>query len=109
MSFAELFPNFRKVSGDSSASKTLDGIDPPASTLSKLERMLCPLGRTVARTPRRFSRIISALYGFKTFLLSALGHGVFPSHQTCSTESFTLMRRTVTHSAGIGSFAGLYQ
>src|SRR5574341_2396230 len=82
---------------------------PPAATLSKLVLMLWPDGRTVARTPRLLRRIMSALYGRSTVLLFALGWGVLENHQTYSTESFTRTRRTVTHSAGIGIFAGLYQ
>jgi len=42
-SLAELLPNFRKSEGNPS-SKTLLGIDPPASSWSKLERMLWPTG-----------------------------------------------------------------
>jgi len=38
-----------------------------------------------------------------------LGQGVFDSHQTYSTESLIRTRRTLTHSAGVGIFAGLYQ
>ena len=41
--------------------------------------------------------------------LSALGCVDLESHQSASTESFTRMRRTVTHSAGAGSLAGLCQ
>src|SRR5919199_3626843 len=88
---------------------TLGGIEPPALILSKDELMLCPEGRTVVRTPRSFRRIISLLYGFNTERLFAFGHGVLDSHQTCSTESRMRIRRTVTHSAGIGILAGLYQ
>jgi len=55
------------------------------------------------------SRSISRLYALKTVRLFALGPGVFDNHQTYSTASLTRMRRTVTHSAGIGIFAGLNQ
>src|SRR5205814_2907788 len=100
-----LLPNFKKLSGSSGISKTFAGIAPPASTLSNVDRILWPLGRTAVRMPRRFNLIISELYAFNTFLLSALGQAVFANHHNCSTESRTLIRRTVTHSAGIGSFA----
>src|ERR1700690_749623 len=90
-------------------STTLGGMAPPASTLSKESRMTCPDGRTVGRTPRRLSRSMSGLYSFRTRALLALGQGVLENHQTYSTESFTRIRRTVTHSAGIGILAGLYQ
>src|SRR3990172_4599865 len=96
-------------SGRTSSSTTLEGIDPPASILSKVDLMLWPDGRTVVLTPRWFSRIISLLYDFKTFLLSAFGHDVVESHQTYSTESLIRTRRTLTHSAGVGILAGLYQ
>ena len=87
----------------------LDGIDPPGSILSNDELMLWPDGRTVAFTPFFANRSISALYGRSTFRLSAFGCFVLASHQTCSTESLTRTLRTVTHSAGTGIFAGLYQ
>src|SRR5256885_8040511 len=108
MSFAALFPN-RSRSIGSSSSTTFDGMDPPASTLLKLGLMLCPEGRTVRRKPLLLSRSISLLYGLRTARLSAFGHGVFDSHHTYSTESLIRMRRTVTHSAGIGILAGLNQ
>jgi hypothetical protein len=41
--------------------------------------------------------------------LFAFGLGVLDSHQRQLTASFTRIFRTVTHSAGDGSFAGLYQ
>jgi len=44
-----------------------------------------------------------------TLRLSAFGAGVLDSHQTQLTASLTRIRRTVTHSAGEGSLAGLYQ
>ncbi len=84
-------------------------IAPLAFSLSQLALITCPEGRVVSFTPRAFKRSMSALYGFNTFKLLAFGCGVFESHQTCSTESFTRTRRTVTHSAGTGIFAGLYQ
>ena len=42
-------------------------------------------------------------------LTLALGCGVFENHHRHSTASFTRILRTVTHSAGEGSLAGLYQ
>src|SRR6266704_3530606 len=57
----------------------------------------------------RVIRIMSGLYSFRTDKLLAFGQGVFESHQTYSTESRTRTRLTVTHSAGAGIFAGLYQ
>src|SRR5438067_1975931 len=97
------------MSAGISSSSTLGGIDPPASTLAKLGLMAWPEGLVVRRTPRRLSRSMSALYALSTARLSDFGQGVFDNHQTYSTESFTRMRRTVTHSAGIGIFAGLNQ
>src|SRR5271157_2291046 len=110
-SLAELFPIASIVSGRSGndASVTFDGIEPPAAIPLKDWRMTCPDGRTVPRNPFRLSRIISLLYSFRTFQLLAFGQGVLESHQTYSTESLILIRRTVTHSAGIGILAGLYQ
>ena len=35
--------------------------------------------------------------------------GVFASHQMQLTASFTRTLRTLTHSAGVGSFAGFHQ
>src|SRR2546425_581187 len=96
-------------SSKNSASTTLAGIDPPETILSKEERMTCPEGRTVRLMPLRFKRIISGLYSFRTPRLLAFGHGVLDSHHTYSTESRIRILRTVTHSAGIGIFAGLYQ
>src|SRR5215467_1145062 len=97
------------MSAGMSSSSTLEGMDPPASTLAKLGLMAWPDGRVVRRTPRRLSRSISVLYALSTARLSALGQGVLDSHHTYSTESLTRMRRTVTHSAGIGILAGLNQ
>jgi cell shape-determining protein MreD len=48
-----------------------------------------------------------SLYGFKTFLLSDFGFLILESHQTIFTLSFTRILLTVTHSAGVGSLAGL--
>src|SRR5271155_5043814 len=93
----------------SSASVTLVGIAPPASILSNESRITCPDGRTVPRTPFRFKRIMSSLYSLSTDRFDAFGQGVFESHHTYSTESLTRIRRTVTHSAGTGILAGLYQ
>src|SRR5579862_2042534 len=93
----------------SSASVTFAGIEPPASILSNERRMTCPDGLTVPRTPLRFSRSISSLYSLSTVKFEAFGHAVLDNHQTYSTESRTRILRTVTHSAGIGIFAGLYQ
>src|SRR5882672_5024029 len=92
-----------------SASVTFGGIAPPAWILSNDLRITWPDGRTVPRTPLRLSRIMSSLYSLSTARFDAFGQGVLDSHQTYSTESRILMRRTVTHSAGIGIFAGLYQ
>src|ERR1017187_8707735 len=92
-----------------SASTTLAGIEPPAAILSNDSRITCPDGRTAPRAPFRLSRIMSSLYSLSTFRFDAFGLGVFESHQTYSTESLTLTRRTVTHSAGTGILAGLYQ
>src|SRR3954454_14511031 len=50
-----------------------------------------------------------ALYSVSTRRLSAFGCGVGESHQTRVNESLTRTRRTVTHSAGVGSRAGLKQ
>ena len=52
---------------------------------------------------------MSSEYGTRTLRLYAFGRSVFLSHQHGSTESFTRMRWTFTHSAGVGIFAGLYQ
>src|SRR5436309_943349 len=93
----------------SSPSTTLAGIDPPDSIAPNPFLMLCPEGRTVARTPLLLSRIMSGLYDWSTLRLSALGWGVLASHQMYSTESLIRTRRTLTHSAGAGIFAGLYQ
>src|SRR5664280_1507377 len=110
MSFAALLPIFNMLSGMSkSASVTLGGIEPPALMVSKELRITWPEGLTVLRTPFRFSRIISSLYSLRTLRFEALGCGDLESHHTYSTESRTRIRRTVTHSAGTGIFAGLYQ
>src|SRR5690348_12797913 len=111
MSFAALLPIFSMLSGQfaSSASVTFDGIDPPASILSNEDRITCPDGLTVPLTPLRFSRIMSSLYSLSTARFEAFGQAVLENHQTYSTESRMRIRRTVTHSAGIGIFAGLYQ
>src|SRR5258706_1122615 len=98
----------RSSTSGSSVSTTFGGIAPPWS-LSKEPRITCPDGRTVGLTPRRLNRIMSGLYSFSTRMLLAFGQGVFENHQTYSTESLTRIRRTVTHSAGIGILAGLYQ
>src|ERR1700733_164553 len=110
-SFAALFPVFSMASGTSakSASVTFVGMAPPTAILSNDFRITCPEGRTLPRTPLRFRRIMSSLYSLRTARFEALGHAVFESHQTYSTESRTRMRRTVTHSAGTGILAGLYQ
>src|ERR1035438_5748182 len=92
-----------------SASVTFDGIAPPASILSNDSRITCPDGRVIPRTPFLFNRIMSSLYSLRTLRFEALGWGVLENHQTYSTESRTRIRRTVTHSAGTGIFAGLYQ
>lgn len=42
------------------------------------------------------------LYGCRTRRLLAFGHSVFDSHHTVLIASFTRIRRTVTHSAGLG-------
>ena len=52
---------------------------------------------------------MSLLYGLSTVRLFAFGQGVLDSHQTYSTESLRRIRLTVTHSAGMGILAGLYQ
>ena len=45
-----------------------------------------------------------------TFLMfDAFGHGVGDNQYTLFTASFTLIRRTVTHSAGVGNFEGFHQ
>src|SRR5258708_4302665 len=99
------------LSGSCPASKfpsiTFEGIDPPAFNLSNEDRMTCPDGRIVVFTPFLFSRIMSGLYSFRTERFVAFGHGVLENHHTYSTESRTLIRRTVTHSAGAGILAGL--
>jgi hypothetical protein len=41
--------------------------------------------------------------------LLAFGQGVIDNHQTVLMASFTRMRRTVTHSAGVGNFDGFHQ
>src|SRR5262249_3532267 len=93
----------------SSSSTIFGGIDPPGSTWLKLGLMLCPEGRVVRFNPLLLSRSISLLYGLSTVRLLALGHGVLESHHTYSTASLMRIRRTVTHSAGMGIFAGLNQ
>src|SRR6185437_1154751 len=112
-SFEALFPNFSMFSETRSPSRipsiTFGGIEPPALILSKVERIMWPDGRTAPFTPFLFRRIMSGLYSFRTDKLLAFGQGVFESHQTYSTESRTRTRLTVTHSAGAGIFAGLYQ
>src|SRR5271170_166296 len=92
-----------------SASVTFGGMAPPAWMLSKDFLITCPDGRIVPRTPFRFNRIMSSLYSLRTLRFEDFGWGVFENHQTYSTESRTRTRRTVTHSAGTGIFAGLYQ
>src|SRR5438445_3328215 len=52
---------------------------------------------------------IESEYGLSTRRLSAFGHSVFDIHQIGLTASVTRRRRTVTHSAGLGSLAGLCQ
>lgn len=52
---------------------------------------------------------MASLYCVRTRLLSAFGFAVFESHQTRVKASFTRQRSTVTHCAGVGSFAGLKQ
>src|SRR5579862_437769 len=91
------------------ASVTLAGIEPPATILSNDGRIMCPDGRIARLTPLRLSLIMSGLYSFSTAKLVAFGQGVFDSHHTYSTESRMRILLTVTHSAGIGIFAGLYQ
>ena len=49
------------------------------------------------------------LYGCNTRRLLALGQGVLDSHQTVLIASLTRIRRTVTHSAGVGSLDGFHQ
>src|SRR4051812_901958 len=88
-------------------SRRLGGIAPPRSF--HLLVMTWPDGRMVSVTPRLTRRIISGLYCFSTFLLSALGQGVFESHHTRFTALLTRMRLTFTHSAGAGIAPGLYQ
>ncbi len=75
----------------------------------KFRRDVVPAWRVHERNPRLISRCMSLLYEVNTLWLSACGQGVGESHQMCSTESLILIRRTFTHSAGAGSFAGLYQ
>ena len=48
-----------------------------------------------------------SLYSVSTRRLSAFGFGVGDSHHTRVNASFTRVRRTATHSAGVGSRAGL--
>ena len=50
---------------------------------------------------------IDGLYGRSTRRLSAFGDSVLESHQSVVTASLTRVRRIVTHSAGVGSRAGL--
>ena len=50
-----------------------------------------------------------SLYGVRTLRLFALGRAVLDSHQIGWIASLTRTRRTVTHSAGAGIFARLYQ
>src|SRR6478752_5589496 len=93
----------------SSPSMTFGGIAPPAAIVSKEPRITWPEGRTVSLTPFLARRSMSALYSFNTARFEAFGQGVFENHQTYSTESRTRILLTVTHSAGTGIFAGLYQ
>src|SRR5690606_38487099 len=78
------------------------GIAAPLST-RKLSLMSCPLGLNLGWYPFCRSSSIESLYGQGTLRLLALGQGVFESHHTQFTASFTRIRRTVTHSAGDGS------
>ena len=52
---------------------------------------------------------MSLEYACKTFELSDFGKADNESQKMYSTESLTRIRRTFTHSAGAGIFAGLYQ
>src|SRR5262245_3171044 len=83
------------------------GIAPPRSV--NLAVITCPLGRVLARYPRFSKRFMSGLYSSRILRLSAFGSGVFDNHHTYSTESLMRNRRTLTHSAGAGNLAGLYQ
>ena len=73
------------------------------------DRGRSPEGRSFGLYPFLRSCCMDSLYGLRIFLLSAFGFGVLESHHTYSTESRTRCLRTFTHSAGLGSFAGLYQ
>lgn len=52
---------------------------------------------------------MESLYGARTRRLVAFGHGVGESHQMQFTASLTRIRRTLTHSAGVGSLDGFHQ
>src|SRR5258708_38438347 len=91
------------------SSTTLEGIAPLAVVSFQLSLMTWPEGLCVAIVLRSANLSISGLYSFSTRKFDAFGCGVFDSHQTYSTESLIRTLRTVTHSAGTGIFAGLYQ
>ena len=91
-----------------STSITLPGIAPPLSSANE-PLMIWPEGRLVLATPFLMRRLMSLLYSPNTRRLYAFGNIDGDNQKMYSVESFTRMRRTFTHSAGAGIFAGLNQ
>jgi hypothetical protein len=78
------------------------------STTNDCSLILCWDGRRPAlNVPRASSFRMLGLYSLSTRRLSAFGCGFGDSHHTRVNASFTRDRRIVTHSAGVGSRAGL--
>ena len=68
----------------------------------------CPLGKSVIYSFLFLNCFNIALeYGRNTFLLLALGYGVFDNHQTVFTELVTRILLIFVQMAGEGNFVGL--
>ncbi len=94
----------------SGGARTFGGIAPPLSVRNEVVPTWCSDGRLPpVYVPFLSNFFMLSLYSVSTLRLSAFGCGVGDIHQTRVKASFTRVRRTVTHSAGDGSRAGLKQ